>query len=571
MRETSSRRLPQFASASPARRSCCARGAGRFSPLVCLASLCLALTLTSGCAATRLRADYTGYEAVYADTSNHEILLNLARLDKHDPTYFFKLGQIATQYQMGAGINGNGMYSPTSNPNGVGGGGTPTLSYQKNPSFQFIPVNDDATAQQLLKPIPTEIFYNLYQQGWRVDQLFRLMVDHIEFRQPGSTYWQVIRNSPTVDNANDYARFLRVTAAAYELQQLGYLRLGGIKSAPHVVTVADANSPPTAKDILAAEAQKLHWQKDATTGQWQLIDKGDLNAEFTLNVPVTVAELGDAYLADAAAATAHPDDAGAAIVAADAQKAYAAAVALAKNPKDPTLQATASTTAHQTLIDQLDEHMSELGKGGGSNGSNDSVQEVFLAILKDGFSVEESFNSSDANADPTKYSCQLVMRSLIGVMAAAAQEQDEFTALKAANPNVPAPNPSNQLATLPFSSVVPQVEMQPIISLKWAAGDFVSPPLAQVSYENDVYAVSDACTLAVAGRCEPAPHDGAPRGAQTTPASAGASPSAGAPAIPGQDASWNRDVFRLIAELSAQVTIDISKFPLPSILQLNTQ
>jgi hypothetical protein len=34
---------------------------------------------------------------------------------------------------------------------------------------------------------------------------------------------------------------------------------------------------------------------------------------------------------------------------------------------------------------------------------------------------------------------------------------------------------------------------------------------------------------------------------------------------------WNRDVFRLVSQLSAQVTVDISKFPLPTVLQLNAQ
>jgi hypothetical protein len=33
---------------------------------------------------------------------------------------------------------------------------------------------------------------------------------------------------------------------------------------------------------------------------------------------------------------------------------------------------------------------------------------------------------------------------------------------------------------------------------------------------------------------------------------------------------WNRDLFRLISQITAQVTVDISKFPLPSLLQLHT-
>jgi hypothetical protein len=36
------------------------------------------------------------------------------------------------------------------------------------------------------------------------------------------------------------------------------------------------------------------------------------------------------------------------------------------------------------------------------------------------------------------------------------------------------------------------------------------------------------------------------------------------------DEYWNRDMFRLIGSLTSQVTVDISKFPLPEILQLHS-
>jgi hypothetical protein len=38
-----------------------------------------------------------------------------------------------------------------------------------------------------------------------------------------------------------------------------------------------------------------------------------------------------------------------------------------------------------------------------------------------------------------------------------------------------------------------------------------------------------------------------------------------------ENETWNRDMFRLIDQLSSQVTVDISKFPLPDILQLRTE
>ena len=91
---------------------------------------------TTGCGPRRVRVDYTHYENSYAVTSNHEELLNLARLDQHDPTYFFKLGQISSSYRMQAGLSGFGQYVPQGASTGVevpSGGGTPNSSMKTIP------------------------------------------------------------------------------------------------------------------------------------------------------------------------------------------------------------------------------------------------------------------------------------------------------------------------------------------------------------------------------------------------------------------------------------------------------
>jgi hypothetical protein len=415
----------------------------------------------SGCAATRLRTDFTGYESAFADTSNREMLLNLARLNQHDPTYFFKLGQIGTSYRMVASLTGTGMYAPLSSVPGGNptGGGSPALTYEKDPAFTFIPVNDDATAQLLLKPIPAELFYALYQQGWRVDQLFRLMVDRIEFRDPSTKAWQIIRNTAASDNARDYARFLRVSALAYELQKRGYLLLRGHPEFVPLTKAVKLKDDLTASDVLNAQAKNLIWQLQ-TDGQWQL-GQENVAPQFELNEPSASEIVGD---------------------------------------------------------------MPELGKGGiaGATALNS-----MLAILQNGFTIEESFNSTESANDTKGVSCHLVMRSLIGLMTSAAEEQDGFDALMESNPLVD--------ATLHFKDAVPPVEQQPLIRLTWRPGDDVIQPLVQLTYLNKNYMVAD--------KSQPATPEGP---------------------------SWNRDVFRLITQLTAQVTVDISKFPLQQTLQLHT-
>ena len=100
---------------------------------------CLAITLsllaTSGCAVHRVRADFTGFEKAYADTSNHELLLNLARLQNHDPTYFFKMGQITSSYRMSATAPtsvGFASQSSVAGKSNTTGGATPGLSYESS-------------------------------------------------------------------------------------------------------------------------------------------------------------------------------------------------------------------------------------------------------------------------------------------------------------------------------------------------------------------------------------------------------------------------------------------------------
>ena len=670
-----------------------------FLGLFFVALICVATMLVTGCgAAQRLHADYTNYEAVYADTSNREMLLNLARLDQHDPTFFFKMGQIGTSYQMTAGLSGNGSYAIQGTGSGGNaiGGGSPTLAYQKTPTFQFIPVDDNTTAQFLLKPVDPLIFYNLYQQGWRVDQLLRLMVDHIEFRQPNSKYWEVIRNTPTPENAENYARFLRVAAMAYDLQRLGYLRLQGKETFSPIGSPIPSDSPtppamkqpdqtaaaagsaaspasppapspkpsssadPEAKDFLDAQAKNIVWKQEK--GGWQM-EQTNIIGLFSLNAPQTALELEDAAevaavannngtaaadlagvpfaqsassadAADAAAqaAAAHPGDADLAatskaaadaalkdadsaakaaanlpgdtaaerklkadVIAADAAAKNAddaASAALdaaksadsaggstssAKDAADAAVKAAdandkdtdeiSATMIRSALIEQFETDMPEL-KGGGMGGQR--IQDVFLEILKDGFTVEDSFDTTDATDEPNKFACKVVLRSLIGVMAAASQEQDEFAQLIAKDPTIlvdPREGPGGP-TTMKFTELVPKVEMQPILRLKWNSADEINPPLAQLSYGTGVYVVSDPCGAPYASN-GPADSTSPP-----PPSKCVAAPPDGtihAKADPPLTANWNRDVFRLISQLTAQVTVDISKFPLPAILQLSTQ
>jgi hypothetical protein len=415
----------------------------------------------SGCAAARLRTDFAGYENAYADSSNREMLLNLARLSNHDPTFFFKLGQITTQYKMAAALGGNGsqVIQGTTNGTNLTGGGTTNLSFEKDPTFQFIPVNDDASAQLLLKPIPPELFEALYQQGWRADQLFRLLVDRIEFFDPTTKSWEVIRNVPAADNTYDFTRFLRISALAYELQRRGLLLLRPTQTFMSLAKGLEFDKAPEAKDVTDAQAKNNVYQQNAN-GKWQ-IGQNKVTYQFTLN------------------------------------------------GVDPNTPATITAD------------MPELKAGGDKNGT---ALAVILAVLKGGFTIQPAVDAATAGNDENSVAPHLVMRSMIGVLTAAAQEQDGFDSLLSKNPIVDQQNS--------FKSLVPLVEQRPLLRLNWKAEESVLNPLVILNYESRNYSITDITD----------------------------------PKTP-EETSWNRDLFRLISEIAAQVTVDISKFPVPLLLQ----
>jgi len=443
------------------------------------------------------------------------MLLNLARLENRDPTYFFKIGQITSAYKMNVSLAGNAGYTLQSTNVNIGspaGNGTPGAIYENDPIFTFIPVNDEVNAQLLLKPVPAETFYFLYEQGWRVDQLVRVMVDRLELTrydaEAKTCTVETIRNTPPTAYLNadgtpdtqyrrdpaalsSYTTFLRINAVVYWLQKHGFLLLRGTNTfVPYALDpnsgVDDstpANAPKAADYINAAGKNNGIWQRDPTTKKWLLGEKV-FSPVFTL----------------------YP-------LASDGVK-------FGPNVKSVEAQMLA------------DPEMAELRQG-------PALHQVLQALAA-GFTIEGSANQQDActsGATASGVSAHLVMRSLIGLMAAAAQEQVPFDALAQANPAIPnspylTAKQIEELGTPPtFNSAVPAIERLPLLRLTGEL-DEQAHPIVQLGYRGKVYRIADEKSL-----------------------------------LGSENRYWNRDVFRLVNQLSSQVTVDISKFPLTEILQ----
>jgi hypothetical protein len=78
------------------------------------------------------------------------------------------------------------------------------------------------------------------------------------------------------------------------------------------------------------------------------------------------------------------------------------------------------------------------------------------------------------------------------------------------------------------------MEQIPTIRIRKASNQSTEPPLVELNYNKTEYLIADASS----------------------------------PNLP-ENQYWNRDMFRLIGQLTSQVTVDISKFPLPTTLQLH--
>ncbi len=216
-----------------------------------------------------------------------------------------------------------------------------------------------------------------------------------------------------------------------------------------------------------------------------------------------------------------------------------------------------------------------------------------LEVLYSGFAIGGSATDQDTGTGPCTspgdkkhyvVTSHLVLRSLIGLMAAAAQEQSFYDDLAKSGKDpvitigqddivqrihaglliAQGLDPKKQdnanylkLAAavngqkLPFSMLVPTIERLPVLRLSWpaevkpgaapSASDAKGYGLA-LTYRGKDYIVADVDPSAVTSADYAVENE-----------------------------TWNRDMFRLINELSSQVTVDISKFPLPDILQLRTE
>ena len=478
----------------------------------------------AGCTSqTALRHSFSGYGDIYAESQNRQMLLNLARLHEHQPPYFFQLTQISASYtftsQAGLGDSKEiGLTtSPTANFHLATGSLTGGATQQ--PVFTLVPLAGDKFAQQLLQPMRPVVFYNLFEEGWPIDLLMRTLIEKIEI-YPGTpssgeagkdSETVIIENNPwqAIQDRDDPVNAILDGPNGYYDRFLRACALAR-EFQKHGLLYVDVDSSAKAED---SGSQKENEQ--------QALAK--LLKTLTTALEKSGGQGGQAGGGGAGGSSGEAD-----------RSAALLHFQLINNPTS------------RTLCRELAQQPEYWG--------SDNPVERFYTLLFRGFTVESP--TSGPQADKT-IRVRLIMRSMMTVMNALANEadgyrlfRDYYDAALARHPRRPAapdieafvrafptgitgaPIPPPDAAI--YWAPIPPLEDHPALSLVHEPGESLTEPFVSLDFTGKHYTVADRATG------------------------------------PGEaPATWNRDVFRLLMQISFLATTDPASYSSPSLLQLH--
>jgi len=173
--------------------------------------------LTSGCGLVgpaSLKEGRKRYNQVLAFTNSEQMLMNLVKLKYRDNPTFLQVSSISMNLQWGANASaeipiGNSInYVGNIVPFGAG------VNYGENPTVTYTPLTGEAFVRQMLTPIPLETLILLFQAGWPIDTVFRLVVQEINDLENASP-----ASGPTPEREPIFKKFLEVALLFTDLQK----------------------------------------------------------------------------------------------------------------------------------------------------------------------------------------------------------------------------------------------------------------------------------------------------------------------------------------------------------------
>lgn len=235
----------------------------------------ISVIVLTGCSSRMLRNSFEDYDDAYAEAENHQMLLNLARLSEHHPSYFFQLGNINALYEFTGSVSAAGGEStwPSSATstiirplkNWLFGPASATGSTSSKPTFQFVPLSGGDFASHLITPLPSPMFHSMFRDGFPVDILMRAMVQQISIDDGTNEIF--LYNNPTLENVTNYESFLRLCGILRELQVRGFL-IERLIAESEMNSGPELAAEPAPKDIMDALDKGMNWKADK--GKWRL-------------------------------------------------------------------------------------------------------------------------------------------------------------------------------------------------------------------------------------------------------------------------------------------------------------
>lgn len=161
----------------------------------------------------------SSYNSTLQTTTSEQMLLNLVRLRFCESPYFLDVNGITTQFTYSTKAKPT-FFIPgfnKSNPFELGG----EFFWQNQPTIQYAPLEGQAFATQLLKPIDISIIQELILGGWDIDRVFKLTIQN----------FNNIHNAPNAggpipDSVPHFEEFFKMTRIMREFQLNDSLHVG---------------------------------------------------------------------------------------------------------------------------------------------------------------------------------------------------------------------------------------------------------------------------------------------------------------------------------------------------------
>lgn len=186
---------------------------------VVFAGVCLSSCSVSSKVALGGQGGRNSYNTSLQMTTSEQMLLNLVRLRFCESPYFLDVNTVTTQFTYSNQVNPLFLIPgfTSQNPFELG----TKFLWQNQPTIQYTPLEGQAFAIQLLRPIDLLTIQHLILSGWDVDRIFKLTIQSFD-DLPNAPQ----ASGPIPDSLPNYKSFYEMAKLMREFQLNGTLHIG---------------------------------------------------------------------------------------------------------------------------------------------------------------------------------------------------------------------------------------------------------------------------------------------------------------------------------------------------------